>query len=56
MVRQRLVDGPDPAAGLALADGLERGADGRRVVAVVVIDHDARRLPLALEPAADATE
>ena len=54
VVGQRLVDGPDAAAGLALADGGERLADRRRVVAVVVVDHDAARLALALEPAPDA--
>ena len=43
VVRQRLVDGPDAAAGLALADGGQRLADRRRVVAVVVVDHDAPR-------------
>ena len=54
MVGQRLVDGPDPPARLALADRRERRADGGRVVAVVVVDHDAGRLALALEAAADA--
>ena len=43
MVRQRLVDRPDAPARLALADGRERRADGRRVVAVVVVDDDAGR-------------
>ena len=54
MERQRLVDGPDPAPGLALADGRERRADRGRVVAVVVVHDDAADLALALEPAADA--
>ncbi len=42
VVGQRLVDGPHAPAGLALADRRERLADRRRVVAVVVVDHDAR--------------
>ena len=56
MVGQRLVDRPDAPARLALADRRERLADGRRVVAVVVVDHDAAGLALALEPPADAGE
>ena len=54
VVGQRLVDGPDAAAGLALADRRERLADGRGVVAVVVVDDDAAGLALALEAAAHA--
>ena len=54
VVGQRLVDGPDAAAGLALADRGERLPDRRRVVAVVVVHDDALRLALALEPPADA--
>ena len=54
MVGQRLVDGPDAPARLALANGRERLADRRRVVAVVVVDHDAAGLALALEPPPDA--
>ena len=56
MERQRLVDGPDAPARLALADGGEGLADGRRVVAVVVVDDDPGRLALALEAPADAGE
>ena len=56
VVGQRLVDGPDAPARLALADRGERLPDRRRVVAVVVVDDDAARLALALEPAADALE
>ena len=56
MEGQRLVDGPDPPAGLALADGRERLADRRRVVAVVVVHDDAAGLALALQAAADARE
>ena len=56
VVGQRLVDGPHPAPRLALADGGERLADRRRVVAVVVVDHDAPRLALPLEAAPDAGE
>ena len=53
---QRLVDGPDAAAGFALADGGESLADGRRVVAIVVVHDDPGRLALALQPASDAGE
>ena len=56
VVRQRLVDGPDAPAGLALANGGERLADCRRVVAVVVVDDDAGGLALSLEAPADAAE
>ncbi len=56
MERQRLVDGPDPPARLALADRGEGRADRRRVVAVVVVDHDAGRLALPLESSADPAE
>ena len=41
VIGQRLVDGPDAPARLALADGGQRRADRRRMVAVVVVDHDA---------------
>ena len=46
MEGERLVDGPDAAPGLALAHGREGLADGRRMVAVVVVDDDAGASPL----------
>ena len=56
MVRQRLVDRPDATTRLALPDGLDGRADGRRVVAVVVVDDHAGGLALALEAPSDAVE
>ena len=56
VVRERLVDGPHGPAGLALADGPQRLADGRGVVRVVVVDDDPCGLALALEAAPDALE
>ena len=56
MEGQRLVDRPDPATRLALADRGQRLADGRRVMAVIVVDGDPGRLALALEAASDARE
>ena len=53
---QRLVDGPHPAAGLALAKRANRLADRRRVVAVVVVHGHAGRLALPLEAPPDAGE
>src|SRR4029079_10208428 len=53
MVRQRLVDAPDATPGLPRPDRLDRGAYGRRMVAVVVVDDDTGGFALALEPATD---
>ena len=56
VVRQRLVDRPDPPAGMRVAHGSQGGRDGRRVVAVVVDDQHPLRLALDLHPPADTPE
>ena len=54
--RERLMGDPDRPSRIALPDRLERGADGRGVMAVVVDDEDAARLALDLEAPSDAAE
>ena len=56
VVRERLVDGPQPASRVATPRGRERRPHRRRVVGVVVEDGDAVDLALELEPALDAVE
>ena len=51
-----LVDGPDAPPGFALAHRREGLADGRRVMAVVVIHRDTRCLALSLEAPPDTGE
>jgi hypothetical protein len=56
MEGERLVDRPDPLSGLSLADGCQRLPNGRRVMAVVIVDDHASPFPFSLQASADAVE